>query len=114
MVGLRTFNIRYRSFLVERRTNIPRRYCYPDPMDKMLTYVLENFKQLTPFHLLLVVLLTILASAGMFFVFRWLFASRLDAQRDLLQMKSEQVTELKVRFSELKSEGVQLSQELAQ
>jgi hypothetical protein len=83
-------------------------------MDKILAYLLDNLKQLTPFHLLLVLLLAILSSAAMFFVFRWLYTSRLDAQKELLGMKAEQVSELKARFAELKEEGVQLSRELAQ
>ena len=89
------------------------RCCYAIKMDKILAYVLDNLKHLTPFQLLLVLLLTILSSTAVFIVLRWLFASRLEAQRELLQMKSEQVNELKARFSELKVEGTQLSEELA-
>lgn len=48
------------------------RRLYNEVVDKLLEYVIANLQTLTPFHLLLVLMLSVLVCSGMFVVLRWI------------------------------------------
>jgi hypothetical protein len=74
-------------------------------MSKALEYVIANLERFTTFHLLLVVLLAGLVSAGMFFVFRWLYQERLVSQAGLLSLRTDELAEYRRRYDLLTVEN---------
>ncbi|HEX5758432.1 MAG TPA: hypothetical protein VF121_04520 [Thermoanaerobaculia bacterium] len=69
-------------------------------VNELIRYVLENLRSLTAFHLLLILVLTGLATTVMTKFLLRLYQLRYDAQSDLLGLKESMLQELRVRVQE--------------
>lgn len=81
-------------------------------MKEILEFVERHFAQLSQVDWGVVLVLSFLIGSGLFLVFRWLFESRLEAHRGLLELRTKESDELRSKIARQSEEVNSLSREL--
>lgn len=78
----------------------------------MLDFLDKHLASLSGVEWAVVLVLSLFIGGGLFFVFRWLYESRLTAQRDLLDLRTEESEVLRTRITWQSEASAALAEEL--
>ncbi len=74
-------------------------------MSEIITFILDNYKQLRPVDWFLIVVLVLFLATLIFIILRWLFKGRFEAQKGLLEIKDSTIGALRERLNVLHEEN---------
>jgi hypothetical protein len=82
-------------------------------MSELWTFLAENYRQLNGVDWAILFVATVLIGAGIFAALHWLYRSRFDAQRDVLDLRKEEISDLRQRLDTQAEHQKELTNQLS-